>query len=243
MGAVINYLSDILPTYRKIITPVCLTCQRRIPAWNYLIWPRRCQYCGQTRAKRVWIVEICSVIITLWLWYNPSSSLGFVLEYLLGIYLGTVFVIDIEHHLILHPVSIIGGVLCLVIGIELRGLPRTLLGGVGGFGIMMFLYLFGILFARIIMRWKKRDIEPEGMGFGDVILGGVLGLLLGWPGIIAGVTMAILAAGLFAIFYLFVALGTRRYRSFGTIPYGPFLVIGAILLLFFRDQLLAMLGT
>lgn len=242
-GIFINYLSDVLPSHRKITVPTCPSCNSRIPIWSYLFWPRRCPSCGQARSKRVWVVELSAIVITLWLWYNPSPTLDFIFGYLLATYLGTVFVIDIEHHLILHPVSIVGAVLCLGIGIGLRGFPKTLLGGLGGLGIMMVLYLFGILFSRSMMRWKKRDIEPEGMGFGDVILSGVLGLLLGWPGITFGLTLGIIAAGLFTALYLLIAMATRRYRSFGTIPYGPFLIIGAILPLLFRDQLIAILGT
>jgi len=64
-----------------------------------------------------------------------------------------------------------------------------------------------------------------------------LGLLLGWPGIVAGLVLAILLGGVISLFYLLVMLVLRKYKAFTAIPYGPFLVASAILLLFFKDAI------
>jgi carbon starvation protein len=93
-----------------------------------------------------------------------------------------VIVIDIEHRLILHWVSLFGAALSLVIGIYIRGWQATLLGGLVGFVIMFSLYFLGIMFVRFINRRRMRTPEGEALGFGDVILGGVLGLLIWRPG-------------------------------------------------------------
>ena len=69
----------------------------------------------------------------------------------------------------------------------------------------------------------------------DVILGGILGLILGWPGIVAGLVLGILIAGLVSFLYLVGMALIRRYQAFTAIPYGPFLVASALLLLFFKD--------
>ncbi len=82
-----------------------------------------------------------------------------------------------------------------------------------------------------------RDLEePEdALGFGDVNLGGVIGLLLGWPGIIAGLVFAILLAGGFSLVYLLIKLLRREYRPSLAIPYGPFLAASAAWLLVFKN--------
>ena len=72
------------------------------------------------------------------------------------------------------------------------------------------------------------------LGFGDVNLAGVLGLLLGWPGIVLGLLLAILIGGVVSLVYLVVMAVLRRYHTFMAIPYGPFLIISAILLLYFQ---------
>jgi len=110
----------------------------------------------------------------------------------------------------------------------------TLLGGAVGFGVMYGLYWFGDVFARWLARRRGELLTEVALGFGDVNLAGVLGLLLGWPGIVAGLLLAIIIGGVVSILYVILMVILRRYHTFMAIPYGPFMVISAILLLYFR---------
>lgn len=236
-GMLVNYLSDVLPVKRRFVRPICVFCFEPQSPGNYLFWPRRCQECTSRRPWRVWIVELLYIGISLWLWFNPPEKIGFIMGLVLMLYFGVVVVIDLEHRLILHPVSWVGAALCLGIGWHLHGLSRTLIGGAVGFGLMLGLHTFGTFFARWISRRRGEIITEEALGFGDVNLSGVLGLLLGWPGILAGLLVAILIGGAVSLLYLLIMVASRRYRLFTAIPYGPFLVAGAVFLLFFRDLL------
>lgn len=80
-------------------------------------------------------------------------------------------------------------------------------------------------------------LDEEALGFGDVILSGVLGLILGWPGILLGLTLAILTGGLVSFIFILITALAGRYRAFSYIPYGPFLVLGSGGLLFFNQYL------
>jgi prepilin signal peptidase PulO-like enzyme (type II secretory pathway) len=183
-GVIINYVSDVLPHRRRLVAPFCTNCEKPQPFFNYFLWPRKCPYCDHKRTFRSWIVEILTILAALWLWTQPNLVLGFWLSILVVIYFGTVVIIDLEHHLIMHPVSLVGSILGLIIGIQLHGVINTLLGGLAGFGAMLGLYLFGVLFARYVVRRNQAGFNDEALGFGDVILGGILGLFLGWPGIL-----------------------------------------------------------
>jgi leader peptidase (prepilin peptidase)/N-methyltransferase len=167
------------------------------------------------------------------MWNQPTMVTGFWMSVLLVIYFGIVVVIDLEHHLIMHPVSIVGSILGLFIGIQLHGIVDTILGGLAGFGAMLILYIIGVLFTRFIVRRSQEGFNEEALGFGDVILGGVLGLMLGWPGIIAGLFFSILLAGLVSLLYLMLTFVIKKYKAFTFIPYGPFMIAGAAALLFF----------
>ncbi|MBC3842789.1 prepilin peptidase [Streptacidiphilus sp. 4-A2] len=71
---------------------------------------------------------------------------------------------------------------------------------------------------------------PGALGLGDVKLVGVLGLLLGWlswTAVAAGLFLAFAAAGLAAVALLL----TRRAGRKDTIPFGPYLLLGALLAL------------
>jgi leader peptidase (prepilin peptidase)/N-methyltransferase len=151
------------------------------------------------------------------------------------LYFAVVTVIDLEHRLILHPVSWTGAVLGLGLGIWQHGLLDTLLGGAAGFGTMFALYLLGDRFARWIARRRGKALDEVALGFGDVNLLGVIGLILGWPGIVAGLVLGILIGGLVSFLYIVGMALVRRYQAFTAIPYGPFLVASALLLLFFKD--------
>lgn len=239
VGAAVNYLSDVLPHKRRLVSPICVACGAGQQWGHYLIWPRRCSSCGTWRSFRVWIVEAVFIATSLWLWTSPPEDLGYWAGLTLLLYFGVVVVIDVEHRLILHPVSFAGAILCLGVGIWLHNLPQTLIGGLAGFGFMLLLYIFGNFFARWMARLRGAPIDEVALGFGDVNLAGVLGLLLGWPGIIGGLLLAILMGGVVSLIYIILMLIFRRYRAFAAIPYGPFLVAGAILLLYFREYLLA----
>lgn len=241
-GVIINYVSDVLPHKRALVRPFCTNCGETQPYFNYFIWPRKCPACKHGRPWRTWIVEILSVLIAVWLWLQPDLVFGFWFSFLLLIYFGIVVVIDLEHHLIMHPTSIFGGVLGLVIGIQVHGFYNTIFGCLAGFGAMLGLYLLGALFARFIVRRGQPGFNDEALGFGDVILGGILGLILGWPAIIAGLFFAIILAGVISLVYLLVSFLARKYRAFTFIPYGPFMIAGAGSLIFFNQYFINAFG-
>jgi leader peptidase (prepilin peptidase) / N-methyltransferase len=233
-AAAVNYFADILPDRRRIVKPFCLYCEADLPIDVYLLL-RRCPACGRSRHRRAWVITLFLFLTSLFFWFKPPSQLNYWVGMLLLIYLGVVTVIDFEHRLILYSVSLTGALLGLAIGISLHGLVPTLLGGLAGFGAMLVLYLLGFAFLRLMVRMQRAPAgEDEALGFGDVALAGVMGLLLGWPGVIAGLVLAILLAGVASLGYLVVMALTGRYHSGLSLAYGPFLVAGVIILLYFR---------
>jgi hypothetical protein len=66
-----------------------------------------------------------------------------------------------------------------------------------------------------------------------VILAGVLGLMLGWPLIWFGLLLGILAGGLISLFIIAFLLVTKKYKTMSFfIAYGPYLILGAVLVMF-----------
>jgi leader peptidase (prepilin peptidase)/N-methyltransferase len=236
-GTLVNYLADVLPWKRKLTRPFCTHCQSTFPWIFYLFWPKRCSTCGKMRTWRTWLVEIFFIICAVLLWHRPVEMLGFWASLVLLAYFGVVVVIDMEYKLILHPISIFGAVLGAVIGIYLHGWKTTLLGGIAGYGIMFALYALGAGWLWLVNRKRGQKVDDVALGYGDVNLSGILGLILGWPGIIVGLTLAILIGGIVSLVYLLVMVISRKYELFSAIPYGPFLIAGTVLLIFFRDTL------
>ena len=234
-GIVVNYLSDTLPRTRSLSRPSCIYCNHNFRFSNYLLWPRRCTSCEHKRPPRAWIVETLFIVISVWLWITPTIPLIYPISLLIFIYFGVVVIIDIEHRVILHQVSIFGAVLFSIIGFWLHGPLNTLLGGLVGYLSMLLLYYFGHIVVRFISRLRQQRIEEDALGFGDVNLCGVIGLLLGWPGIFAGIIVTILIGGAVSFFYIIIKIATKQYQPELALPYGPFLVAAAIYLLYFQN--------
>jgi leader peptidase (prepilin peptidase)/N-methyltransferase len=73
-------------------------------------------------------------------------------------------------------------------------------------------------------------IVPEGLGYGDVKLLGLLGLVLGWAGwgvLLAGVLLGLLTGALVSV----ALLAARRAGWRTALPFGPPLLVGAVLAL------------
>lgn len=153
-------------------------------------------------------------------------------------YLVVVTVMDLEHRVVLHEISLTGAVLGAVLGYSLHGSASTLIGGAFGFGLMYIAYLLGVLYMRI--RYKKSNIEVEedALGFGDVNISGVIGLILGWPGVIGGLVLGVMIGGAVSFVYLIYRKLTNQLESLEAVPYAPFLVIGAVLMVYFRSLFL-----
>jgi len=237
-GWLVNYLADVLPITRIFSRPVCPACQTKFKWSDYLLF-RNCTNCGKRRSPRTLIVQAVMTVVPVLIWIFPGQTLPFPLAFILLVYLAVVLVIDLEHRVILHPVSITGVILGLGIGIFLRskqsftyGITSTLMGGAAGFGIMLIFYFIGVLFVKLMSKRRGLSANEVALGFGDVNLSGILGLLLGWQAIFICLFFAILAGGLVSLVIILGMLIAKKYKAFTAIPYAPFLIISAIYFLF-----------
>ena len=240
LAVLVNTLADVLPYTRRLTRPACRHCETPFRTADYLLM-RPCRNCGQRRSNRSFIVLALGMPAALYIWFT-QPKLGLFLGLVVLTYLAVVFVIDIEHRAILHETSYFGAALGLVAGTYLhstaqgesllQGLTISVVGGIVGFGIMYLLYLLGDLLVRWLSRRRGEPIDEVALGFGDVNLTGVLGLILGPYWILYCLFLAILAAGLASIVVVLYALATKKYEAFMAIPYAPFLIFGAVVLLF-----------
>lgn len=84
--------------------------------------------------------------------------------------------------------------------------------------------------AAFALAYAAAAISPDGLGFGDVKLLGLLGLLLGWFGwgvLLAGVFLGLLTGAVVSL----ALLATRRAGWRTALPFGPPLMVGAVLAL------------
>jgi len=247
-GLFINYAADVLPRTRHFSQPVCQNCAAPI-SWPDYLMLRACRSCGLWRGLRTWLVQLLVVASFVYFWLNPPRALGLPLSLIVLLYFALITVIDLEHRLILFPTSVFGAVLGLIVGTSIyaqafgyplpSALGASLLGGVIGFALMYLFYQLGALLtkyrARRLQIAGHEDDGEEMLGGGDVYLAGILGLMLGSRFIINGLIYGILLGGLIGLL-LFIAFRLRSNSSgqalMTFIPYGPFLIAGAFIMLF-----------
>lgn len=241
-GAVVSFVSDWYYVRREFLGDVTIRELREAGWINYLVWPFSVRTVPIAHKIRVLVVEAAYIGLAFWMWFSRPERVELWWGVLVLLYFGIVIVMDIEFRVVLHPISIAGAVLGAVIGVYIRGLWITLLGGIIGFAVMFLLYKLGEVFMNWINRRRDEMIDEVALGYGDVNMAGVVGLFLGWPPIILGLLFAIFTAGVVSILFIVVSLVIRRFRAFAALPYAPFLALAALAMLFFPDQIANILG-
>lgn len=74
----------------------------------------------------------------------------------------------------------------------------------------------------------------KGMGGGDVKLGAFLGIMLGFPSALFALIISFLTGAVFSIGLILT--GKKHFGQ--TIPFGPFLVLGSLIMLFWGSQII-----
>ena len=234
-GVLINYLADVLPIRRAFTLPVCVHCHGSI-SWRDSLLFKACPTCGKRRSWRAWLVQILAPVAAVFLFFFPPARLGFWIGYGLLLFFALIAVIDLEYRAILLPVNILGAVIGLGIGWRIRGPLETIVGGVAGFLMMYALYYLGILFNRVIGRMRKIEVEEVALGYGDVYLMGSLGLMMGWPEAVGGLLLALILGGLVSGLIILVTWLFRKYKPLRAIPYAPFLILAAVIMIYLPKQ-------
>lgn len=156
---------------------------------------------------------------------GPVAILGAVLYLsVLGVALGYV---DLRVHrlpnwLVLPSYAILAALLVVAASVS-DDWGRLLSAAIGG------AIMWGAFFVLML-------IYPAGMGFGDVKLAGLIGLVLGWLGfgpVVVGVFAAFVYGGLTGLVLVVLRLAGRKTA----LPFGPFLVLGFWTAVLFGERL------
>jgi len=223
VGGLVNQLGSDLPARRSITRPHCPYCGQDRPWWQWLSMPAylvgraRCPSCQARISLRHALTEVglAAAYVYLWIAFGPSAKL--VLYLLYGAIFALVLITDIERRLILNVVML-PSMLLAIVAIPLTEMPwdYTLLGGAIGFGFFFVAALVG-----------NAIFGSGALGGGDVTLATFVGLIVGFPLIIEALVLTILIGA--GVSLLLIVTRVRTLRDH--IPYGPFIVAGAIITL------------
>ena len=242
VGSFLNVCIYRLPRGESIVFPPshCPNCGAQlkpydlVPILSYLFLLGRCRRCREKISWRYPLVEFLSGCAFALAWQAAlGRPLYFAFYALFLACLIVVFFIDLEFQVIPDAVSVLGiagglifsllqGAVSLKI-IDFDPLISSLGGMLLGFSL---LYAIGFL--------GRSYYKKEVIGEGDLYLAALLGVFLGWAGVLLaiflGYVLAALASG--------ALLLSGRIKFSGYIPFGPALAAGGAIALFYGTPII-----
>jgi len=233
VGSFLNVCIYRIPRKKSIIFPAsaCPNCGDPIKPWDnipilsYILLAGKCRSCKRSISPQYPLVEL----LTGFLFWLTVHTFGLTLlagAYL--IFLSTLIVvafIDLEHHIIPNSISLPGiltGFLLAWGTLPLSPL-QSLIGILIGGGVI---YLVSFISLAVLGK--------EGMGGGDIKLMAMIGAFLGWKSTLLTIFLGSLAGSVVGISLMIL----KEKKRDDPIPFGPFLVLGAIISLFLGNQII-----
>lgn len=242
VGSFLNVLIDRLPKDESILgRSHCDHCKHQlswydlIPLLSFSFLQGRCRYC---RHKLSWQYPIVELTTGFLIAYSYSSTPGEPLRVTPGVPLSPLY----SPEAIFLSIVISGLIVIFFTDLKYRIIPDQILGLLV-FVSLIYLMIYQadnffdhlisamagfLLFLSLVILTRGK-----GMGLGDVKFVFVIGLILGFPLIIVSLYLSFLTGA--AISLILVIRGKKTMKS--TIPFGPFLSGGAIVTLFYGQEL------
>ncbi len=211
----------------------CESCQRplasidMVPVFSY-VWLRgKCRHCQAAVPYRVVLVEIATGALFVAVFSLYGIGIEFVVLSACLSLLFAISLIDLKHNLILNAMVFPSIVTLLILApfwTEI-GITRSFLGNETLVASLANSYLSGL--GAFLVFLIIAIISPAGMGGGDVKFAAVLGLMVGFPGILFAIWISAVGGGLIAI--TLVLTGKKGRKD--VISFGPFMALGAAVVL------------
>jgi leader peptidase (prepilin peptidase)/N-methyltransferase len=238
VGSFLNVVIYRVPRGESLVSPGshCPNCghairaRHNIPVLGWLILRGRCADCRAPNSARYPVVELATGVLFAGVaWHLVAAGLlpavpAFLYFAAIGVALA---VIDLDlrrlPNAIVLPSYLVIGVLLAVAALVTRDWWALARAGIGGAALFAFYFVLAFAY-------------PAGMGLGDVKLAGVLGMVLGylsWASLIIGAFLGFLLGAVVAIVVLATGRGTRKTA----LPFGPFMIAGALLAMFVAQPL------
>ena len=212
----------------------CPKCKKKIiwydniPLLSSLILSFKCRTCKKKISKQYFIVELLTGLAFIFFYKTLGLSFDFVLICIIFLILLIIFFIDLKHYIIPDSLNfslILIGIIKNFTTQDLLkfnyNLPDSLFGGALGYLIIWF----------TIFIYKKIR-KKEAMGLGDAKLLSAFGFLLG----IKSIFIILFVASVLGLIFVLPSLLLKNRSTGSIIPFGPFIILAAILEYFFNLQ-------
>ncbi|UDF14681.1 prepilin peptidase [Antiquaquibacter oligotrophicus] len=246
IGSFLNVVVYRVPRRLSVVNPpsACPNCGAgiraidNVPVLSWLILRGRCRDCGTAISPRYPLVELGTALffvpVAFVFFPTATTALGVASDVVVLVAFLALAAVSVSLALIdldtstlpnriVVPALVTIAVL-LAVAAALRGDPGAIIRALVG-GAALFLFYLALAL-----------VSRGGMGMGDVKLAALLGLAtawVGWPALVVGAFAAFVLGGVFAL----VLLIARRVGRRSSVPFGPWMLAGAWIGIFFGDAL------
>ena len=234
VGSFLNVCIHRLPKEESIVRPGshCPKCKTpirfydNIPLLSYLLLGGKCRHCKAPISIQYPIVEAITALSSFFLFITFGVSLSFIYYFSFVAALIAITVIDLYHQIIPDVISLPGIVIGLLGSLVIPQITfwSSLIGVISGGG--------SLFLVATVYQWL---FKREGMGGGDVKLLAMIGAFLGWKAVILTIFLSSFIGSIIGITVMLIKGKDFKYA----IPFGPFLALGAVISLFWGENLIS----
>lgn len=243
VGSFLGMLSYRLPRRLSLWgRSFCDTCKKPIHWYEnvpvvYFLWSwGKCGSCGNKIHWRYPAIELATAVAfvaTGYLWLHlPAGSTALHIRESMPVFLSLFFLL----------LLITCYLLLIITDLEFKILPDEILF-VLAFLLLLYLLLLPspLLFQHVLIGFSSFIFflflylitRGRGMGFGDVKLVFLLGGFLGWPSTLVAFFLAFVSGAIIGVMLLLIG----RAKLGRPIPFGPYLLVGAWIAMFFGEAI------
>ncbi|MFH0873482.1 MAG: prepilin peptidase [Candidatus Komeilibacteria bacterium] len=211
----------------------CVKCKKVLGTWDlipilsWLYLRGRCRYCQKKISWQYPLVELATAVAFVAAYSVAGVELGLAQAWLQAVtwmiyalFLIIIFVFDWKYYLILdaviYPAAVMAFILNLFLGVSWSSM---LLAAIIGAGFFWLQYILS---------------RGTWIGAGDIRLGGLMGLMLGWPGILVALFIAYVVGSIVGI--ILIIAGRKKWGQ--QIPFGTFLSLATFVILLYGQPIL-----
>ena len=210
-----------------------------VPVVSYLMLGARCRHCRNPISVRYPLIELANGLFYLAVFLRTGPTVAFLLVAATVSMTVVLIFIDLEIQILPDVIDLPGVVIGLAIGwltvsvgdhglVLAASLTDSLIGAAVGGGLLLLVALSYKLIRGV-----------DGMGLGDVKMMAMIGAVTGWQGVLAILLVSAVAGSLIGIG---IAVVRRSDLKFA-LPFGVFLGLGFLTVLFFGSEYFSWLPT
>lgn len=206
-----------------------------VPLVSFLVLRGRCHSCGKRISEYHPVLELTSGLVLAASFLAYGFSWQLLVAGFFGLIITFLLAYDLRHQLIPNVIVIpaIGFALVVVLAQALlwnQGVPVQ----VGLWSADPDTYLLGGGVAGLFFLALSVLSGGKWIGGGDIKLGVLIGLVVGFPAAL----VALMAAYIVGMLYALLLLASRKATLKSTVPFGPMLAIGYFIAAFYGDAII-----